>query len=92
MFEGRKRQWYQTRWQAPEQTQGNCNGKKSSFMVINGKTSSLLEELKDIPGLKNSSAGTIKDDEGVVRILENGTRTVMNKGVPDGGSKRWMLK
>jgi hypothetical protein len=30
---------------------GNYNWKKSSFMIINGETSSLFEELKDMPGL-----------------------------------------
>jgi hypothetical protein len=61
-------------------------------MIINGEASSLFEELKDMPGLKDSVMGAIKEDESVVRILKDRTRVIRNNGVPNRGGERRVLK
>jgi hypothetical protein len=61
-------------------------------VVVDGETGSLLKNLQDMLGLEHSMQGAAKENERVVSILKNWTRSIRDKRMIEGSRKRWVLE
>lgn len=61
-------------------------------MVVDRETGSLLEDLQDMLGLEHSIQGATKENEHVIGVLKNWTRSIRDKRMIEGSRKRWVLE
>lgn len=76
-----------SRGQLKSKARGDSNMEEGGLMIINGKASSLLKELKEVLDLKDSLKRVAHEDQRVIGILEHRARITRNQRVRNGGSQ-----
>ena len=71
---------------------GETDRKEGGFVIIDGQVGGELEVTKNRFDSSNGFRGSMEKNQGVVRVLQNRARSVVNQGVADNRKERRLLQ